>query len=160
MGTIGELSLVIIDIAALLAILYHTWGLRRGLFRSNPEEERSIASLFLRQGVFRFFIISVWSLADALVFKFARPSMVGVDSALEMAISPILLGRFLFQLRNAASATDNVHGEENTLSDSRVLTTFQAAVRHVATTIEEAWGTFLLRTLEAAVTMEAQCLAL
>ncbi|GJJ15875.1 hypothetical protein Clacol_010153 [Clathrus columnatus] len=71
-------------------------------------------------------IISAWSFGDALSYKLARPSASGADTSLEIALSPILLGRFLFQLRKAAEMTDNLAHSNRSLQ-SHQLTSFCAA---------------------------------
>ncbi|KIJ49816.1 hypothetical protein M422DRAFT_246186 [Sphaerobolus stellatus SS14] len=111
-----EISIVVFDIGVLATILYHTWDLRKASLAS-PNGGISIGVLFVRQGVFRFVIISAWSFADALSLKLARPSAAGIDFFLEFAISPILLGRFLFQLRETAEPKDQIStSTENALT--------------------------------------------
>jgi len=132
-SAIGQISLVLFDIGVLSTILYHTLSLIRQQ-RNQEGHSSSLSALFIRQGVFRFVIISAWSLGDALAYKLARPSASGSDTTLEIALSPILLGRFLFQLRQAAETTDNLTETEGT-AESHQLTSFRAASNNVDSTL-------------------------
>ncbi|GJJ15873.1 hypothetical protein Clacol_010151 [Clathrus columnatus] len=122
---IGQISITLFDIGVASTLLYHTWG---PLHRQRSEDgySTSFALLFIRQGIFRFVIISAWSLGDALSYKLARPSATGSDTSLEIVLSAILLGRFLFQLRRAAEKRDNLENSDESI-ESHQMTSFRAA---------------------------------
>lgn len=147
LSIIGEASLVAFDIGVLVITLYHAWvvhGASRvfrvswrpqaqatGIGEQTPE---SLTTLFIRQGIFRFMLIAAWSTADICAYKFVRSTITGVDEPLEMAISPIMLGRFLFQLRKTCYA------ESEEPSNQTELSMFRAVVQNVETSIRMELG--------------------
>ncbi|GJJ15874.1 hypothetical protein Clacol_010152 [Clathrus columnatus] len=115
-SAIGQIAILLFDIGVASTLLYYTWNLVR---RQHSEEGCSTPFTVL-------FFQQAWSLGDVLSYKLARPSATGADTSLEIVLSPILLGRFLFQLRKSAEKTDNLANSGDSL-ESHQLTTFRVA---------------------------------
>ncbi|KIJ46458.1 hypothetical protein M422DRAFT_250049 [Sphaerobolus stellatus SS14] len=68
--------------------------------------------MLLRQGVLHFSIIGLWNLADILFYRFGRPTLSGVDGALNTAVSTILICRFrldMLRVNSHPNATRTGH---------------------------------------------------
>ncbi|KIJ53569.1 hypothetical protein M422DRAFT_775625 [Sphaerobolus stellatus SS14] len=79
--------------------IYFAWGESRRvktLFRSKSQ---SLTTVFLRQDIIRFTILFIWALEVALGEKMFPPSLRGIDSAVQNAVSIILICRFTLELR-------------------------------------------------------------
>jgi len=78
-------------------------------------EKQMLRGTFLRQGLFRFGIVLVWSLANLVSSLLLRPTIAGIDSPMENAISQILICRFQLDLiKQATSPGESI--TENSLS--------------------------------------------
>ncbi|GJJ16049.1 hypothetical protein Clacol_010328 [Clathrus columnatus] len=93
-------------------------------WKCDAPESDDYTTTYFPISVYR--IISAWSLGDAIYFKLARPSASGSDTNLEIALSPILLNHFLFELRETAEKTDNMENTDDTI-ESHQMTNFLVA---------------------------------
>lgn len=81
----------------ILIILYYTWGLYRQRAQHDATQV-SLIALMVRAGIFRFGLILLWSLYGAISPTFLRPSLVGIDTPLQDAVSLILMCHFFLDL--------------------------------------------------------------
>jgi len=135
--TINTVALAVFEAAILAATMYHAWRERGSLKRLIVDTgSPSLTELFYRQGILRFTIFFAWSLEAAIVQKLVRPSISGIDSLLESAVSTILMCRFMLQLFEANS---HLNGTE-TVQDGPSLGSFHAAAHAIQTSITNDFG--------------------
>ncbi|GJJ12607.1 hypothetical protein Clacol_006850 [Clathrus columnatus] len=83
---------VLFEAGVAIVTAYHVWGLYR-LERSSEREDRrlSLGTLCLRQSVFRFAMIFLFGLEQAISLNLSSFRLGGVEADIEFALSAIIL---------------------------------------------------------------------
>jgi len=145
LGLAQAIGVLMIDGLVMAITLYFTWT-SRGNFRNVSDGKvQSLLSLFLYQGIVRFFIVFTWELADAISRQIENRFLIGVDVSLEIVISTILLCRFILELRKFSDKRQDIPSSQvmsETISD------FRARVRTLNEGIMHDFGPSIFPTRE------------
>ncbi|KIJ25874.1 hypothetical protein M422DRAFT_273106 [Sphaerobolus stellatus SS14] len=118
--------------------VYHTWREHKTLNALVEGGEYSFTTLFLRQGVIRFTILFAWGVTGAITQPLINPFLSGIDVGVEIAVSTILICRFMLQLRHFNDR--NVNGLSASQDGQPPLGTFKAAIRRADETVTQEFG--------------------
>ncbi|KIJ49902.1 hypothetical protein M422DRAFT_246271 [Sphaerobolus stellatus SS14] len=118
--------------------VYHTWREHKTLSALVEGREYSFTTLFLRQGVMRFTILFAWGVTGAITQPLINPFLSGIDVGVEIAVSTILICRFMLQLRHFNDR--NANGLSASQDGQPPLGTFKAAIRRADEIMTQEFG--------------------
>ncbi|KIJ56115.1 hypothetical protein M422DRAFT_239323 [Sphaerobolus stellatus SS14] len=108
--TITTVIILVSDATVAAVTIY--FAFREDTSRSFQEMFRNsltpLTITFVRQGLIRFLIIFLWNLEVTINEQVLPYPLTGIDASLEVAISVILICRFLLELRTFTERTQSV----------------------------------------------------